>query len=270
MANIFEKNKLIHGSLFTGIGGFEYGAEMSEIETVWNCEYDEWNRGILKQRFPNSKQYTDVRGLTGLEKVDIISGGFPCQDISIANVSNKKIQINGQAPGINGERSGLWAEMWRIIGEVRPGYVIIENSPMLVVRGLERVITDLARIGYCFEWQCLFASQFGYNHRRKRLYGIAYTEQKRCDNNTAIFTELQKVLLKRTPRQNNLSVPIERINSRTNFELLRMDDGFPKELDKKRIEALGNAVIPDIAHYLFECIKAREKKLSKKNDYAQS
>lgn len=256
--------QLTHGSLFSGIGGFELGAEMSGIKTIWNCEIEEQQRKVLKKHFPNTKQYKDIKQLENPEYVDIISGGFPCQDLSIANVGNKEIWKDGKVQGIKGKRSGLWSEMWRIIGIIRPRYVIIENSPMLLVRGFERVINDLSKIGYCIEWQTLSASQFGYNHKRKRFYGIAYPEQKRCVNNTSIFRKLQEVLPKQTPRQNDLSMPSQRIDSKTNFELLRMDDGFPKELDKSRIEMLGNAVIPEITHYLFECIKTHNS-INQKN-----
>lgn len=247
--------KLTHGSLFSGIGGFELGAKMSGIDTIWNCEFEEHNRNILKKNFPKTQQFTDVRDLHNPPYVDIISGGFPCQDLSISNVSNKSLWKNGKVIGIKGERSGLWSEMWRIIGKIRPKFVLIENSPMLLVRGFEQVLCDLSQIGYVCEWQCLFASQFGYNHKRERFFAIAYPSEIRCPNNTSIFRELREVLQERTPRQNSLSMPIERINSKSNFGILRMDDGFSKELDKRRIEMLGNAVIPEIAHYLFECIK---------------
>lgn len=252
--------KLTHGSLFSGIGGFELGAEMSGIKTVWNCEFELHNREILKKHFHGTKQYEDVRTMKNMQYVDIISGGFPCQDISISNVSKKNI-INGKAKGINGERSGLWNEMWRIISEVKPRYVIIENSPMLLIRGFERVLSDLSKIGYVCEWQCLSASQFGYNHKRERFFGIAYPCEKRRKDNITAFRELQKVLLKQPSRQNNLSMPFKRFNGKSSYEFLRMDDGFPIELDKKRIEMMGNSVVPEIAHYLFECIKNHNKQL---------
>ncbi len=250
-----------HGSLFSGVGGFELGAKWSGINTIWNCEYEEHNKKILSRHFPETKQYDNVIGLTGLEKVDIISGGFPCQDLSIANQSHKSFNEDGNKKGIEGERSGLWAEMWRIIDEVRPRYVLIENSPMLIIRGLERVLTDLARIGYVCEWQCLFASQFGYNHNRKRFFAIAYPSEIRCRDNSSAFQELPKILQQRSPRQNDLSMPFERFNRNSNYELVRMDDGFSKGLDKQRIEMMGNAVVPEIAHYLFECIKNHQRLL---------
>jgi DNA (cytosine-5)-methyltransferase 1 len=240
------------GSLFSGIGGFEKGAEMLGIETLWSCDIEEHNRKVLAKHFPNTRIYKDIRELCNVGPVDIIAGGFPCQDISISQTKNK--DEHGNIKGINGERSGLWSEMWRIISEVRPQYVIIENSPMLLVRGWERVINDLSKIGYCVEWQCLQARQFGFEHKRTRLYAIAYPVQKRCLNNTSIFRRIPEVLSKRPSGQISLPVPIKRINSRTDFTELRVYDGFSRELDKISIGQYGNAVIPDIAAYLFYCI----------------
>lgn len=246
---------LTHGSLFSGIGGFELGAEMSEIKNIWNCEFEPHNRSVLKKQFPDTSQYFDIHEMSYPAKVNIISGGFPCQDLSISNQSTKSINEDGIKNGINGIRSGLWSEMWRIIREVRPDYVIIENSPMLLVRGFEKVLSDLSKIGYVCEWRCLSASQFGYNHKRERFFGIAYSIEKRCFNNTQVFRELSEVLLKKLSRQNPLSTSFERFHGNSSYENVRMDDGFSAGLDKERIEMMGNAVVPEIAHYLFECIK---------------
>lgn len=158
---------MTHGSLFSGIGGFETGAEWVGIETLWNCEIEPFQRSILKKHFPNTKQYEDIKELSNPGYVDIISGGFPCQDISIA----------GKGVGITGSRSGLWSEMHRVIREVRPRYVIIENSPMLLVRGFERVLCDLSKTGYDAEWQCLSNAAFGFDHHRERVYVIAYSNE---------------------------------------------------------------------------------------------
>lgn len=233
----------------------------SGIETLWNCEVEEHKRKILKRHFPHSFQYTDVRTLSGAPRVDIISGGFPCQDISIGNVSNKKIHENGKI-GINGERSGLWKEYARIIREIRPKYIIIENSPMLTVRGFERVLCDLTKIGYDCEWQCLYATQFGYNHRRERIYAIAYPIEIRRIHYSEIFRPIQEVLSEWAPRQNIVPMPIKRFNANSNYQRVRMYDGFSSELDIRRIEDCGNAVIPEIAQYLFECIKKFDKYLT--------
>ena len=237
---------LTHGSLFSGIGGFELGAKEAGIETIWSCEYEQFNRDILKKNFPNTKQYQNIIDMEIPEYVDIISGGFPCQDISIANTN---------ADGIKGKRSGLWSEMFRIIRGVRPKYVIIENSPMLLVRGFERVLCDLSEIGYDAEWQSLSAETFGYPHKRERLYCIAYPNsigRNEKEFQTSIFNQ---AIPKESGREFSGAIGWA-IRNKDNSELLRNDDGFPFVMD--RIKACGNAVVPGVAKYLFECIKLRE------------
>lgn len=245
---------MTHGSLFSGIGGFDLGAQMSGINTIWNCEVDAHKRQVLARHFPDAKQYDDITTMRGAAYVDIISGGFPCQDISISNTSKygKK--------GIKGERSGLWREYARILGEVKPKYIIFENSSMLTVRGLEQVLCDLSKSGYNCQWQCLPASQFGFPHKRERIYGIAYPKQERCANYNEIFRPIPEILPSKTSRQNGVSMPSKRFNANSDYSRIRMYDGFSNELDKRRIEDCGNAVIPLIAHYIFECIKSYEKK----------
>ena len=167
--------KVTHGSLFSGIGGIDLGFEWAGIETRWQVEIDEYCQKLLSVRFPHTKKFTDVRkvGSHNLEKVDIISGGFPCQDISVA----------GKGAGIEGERSGLWTELHRIISELRPRFAFIENVPMLTIRGGTRVISDLAEIGYDAEWQTVGADDVGAWHRRKRIWIVAYP---RDSSDTAI------------------------------------------------------------------------------------
>lgn len=237
---------LSHGSLFSGVGGFELGAKEAGIETIWNCEFEQFNRDILKKNFPNTKQYENIIGMEIPEYVDIVSGGFPCQDISIANTN---------ADGIKGKRSGLWSEMFRIIRGVKPKYVIIENSPMLLVRGFERVLCDLSEIGYDAEWQCLSAETFGYAHKRERLYCIAYPNSFRRNEKEIQTSIFNQTLPKASGREFSGAIS-GAIRNKDNSELLRNDDGFPFVVD--RIKACGNAVVPGVAKYLFECIKLRE------------
>jgi len=162
---------LTHGSLFSGIGGFDLGFERAGIRTLWQVEIDAYCRRVLEKRFPHAKRHSDVRtaGKHNLEWVDIISGGFPCQDISNA----------GKRAGIDGERSGLWSEYARIICELRPRYVVVENVAALLGRGIERVLGDLAEIGYDAEWQSIRASDFGAHHRRERIWILAYSDSER-------------------------------------------------------------------------------------------
>jgi DNA-cytosine methyltransferase len=155
--------------LFSGIGGIDLGFEMAGIETTWTCELDDWANGLLQKRFPNATHYRDVQeiGKDNLESVDIISGGFPCQDISTA----------GKGEGLDGKRSGLWFEMWRIICELQPRWVLIENVANLANKGGSRVLHDLAEAGYDAEWQVISARDVGAKHLRKRLWIVAYKRE---------------------------------------------------------------------------------------------
>tara|TARA_R100001129_G_scaffold154651_2_gene117432 strand:- start:1322 stop:2458 length:1137 start_codon:yes stop_codon:yes gene_type:complete len=157
-----------HGSLFSGIGGIDLGFEMAGIETAWTCEIDDWCNELLQKRFPEANHYKDVKEINkdNVESVDIISGGFPCQDISTA----------GKGEGLHGKRSGLWFEMWRIICDLQPKWVFIENVANLANKGGARVLHDLAKAGYDAEWQVISARDVGGRHLRKRIWIIAYRQ----------------------------------------------------------------------------------------------
>ena len=154
------------GSLFSGIGGLELGLERAlGARTIWQVESNEYARRVLAKHWPDARRYNDVRevGRHNLDAPDLICGGFPCQDISIA----------GKQAGINGERSGLWYEFARIIRELRPRYVILENVSALRIRGLDRVLGDLAESGYGCRWDCIPASAVGAPHQRDRIFIVA-------------------------------------------------------------------------------------------------
>jgi len=157
--------------LFAGIGGFTLGMERTGgFETVAFCEIEEYPQKVLKKNWPYVPIYPDVTKLTceTLEadgiRPDVITGGFPCQDIS----------VEGKGAGIDGERSGLWSEIARLVGEIRPRYAIMENVSALLRRGLDRVLGDLAEIGYDAEWHCITAASVGAPHRRDRIWIVAY------------------------------------------------------------------------------------------------
>ena len=156
--------------LFSGIGGFSIGFEKAGFETVAFCEFDENARKVLRKNWPNTPIYNDVKELNyeQLRKdgisVDIICGGFPCQDISLA----------GKGAGLEGERSGLWFEFHRLIEEIKPKYAVIENVSALRSRGLDQVLRSLHEIGYDAEWHCIPASAVGAPHRRDRVWIMAY------------------------------------------------------------------------------------------------
>ena len=155
--------------LFTGIGGFSLAASWvwgNELDLAGFCEQDVYCGKVLKKNFPDVPIYPDIKELRGewFQDIDLITGGFPCQDISVA----------GKGAGIDGDRSGLWSELCRVISEVRPRYALIENVPMLIHRGLERVLCDLTEIGYDAEWQVIGADDVGARHKRKRIWIVAY------------------------------------------------------------------------------------------------
>lgn len=157
--------------LFAGAGGGIYGGLLLGHTPVCAVEIVAKNRELLLQRqrdgvFPRFPVWDDVRTFDGHPwkgVVDVVSGGFPCTDISAA----------GKGAGIDGEQSGLWREMARIVREVRPRYVFVENSPMLVTRGLGRVLGDLAALGYDCRWTCLSAADCGAPHKRDRIWILA-------------------------------------------------------------------------------------------------
>lgn len=172
--------------LFSGIGGFSLGLEKTGgFETVAFCEIEEFPRKVLNKHWPNVPIYEDVRDVTA-ERLradgivpDVITGGFPCQDISVA----------GNQAGIGeGTRSGLWSECARLLGEIRPRYAIFENVTALLSgeRGdwFKRVLWDISQVGYDAEWHCIPASELGANHHRDRVWILAYPNSHSDETDT--------------------------------------------------------------------------------------
>ena len=246
---------LKHLDLFSGIGGFALGLRWAGgFETVGFCEIDPWCQKLLAQKFPNIPIYNDVRNITNdqLEAdnicgISVITGGFPCQDISIA----------GDQSGIEAPRSGLWSELCRIIGEVRPKYAIIENVSNLLNGPIERrgqwfsrVLRDLAEIGYNAEWYDIPASYVGAWHRRGRAWILAYPNQiSRFKRRT------QKPILRQLHLSQQLTRSFEKWPGRSNLPtptLCGVIDGIPRRVD--RLKGLGNAVVPQIPEILGRAI----------------
>lgn len=155
------------GSLFSGMLGLDLAVERSghTADLAWCCEIEPLPRRLIRRRRPAARLYGDVRGLRPLH-CDIITGGFPCNDISVA----------GKQAGLEGEKSGLWREMHAVIDRVRPSRVLIENVRNLRTLGLREVLTDLARIGYAAEWQTVQALAAGAYHKRSRIFIVAYPD----------------------------------------------------------------------------------------------
>lgn len=162
------------GSLFAGIGGLDLGLERAGWECKWQVEIDPFCRKVLAKHWPDVWRHDDVRtfppsGTPRDWQVDLIAGGFPCQDVSLA----------GKGAGLEGERSGLWVEYARIIRDLRPRHVLVENVPGLLVRGIDRVLGSLASIGYDAEWACIPAAAVGAPHIRDRVFILAYAQGER-------------------------------------------------------------------------------------------
>lgn len=244
-----------HLDLFSGIGGFALAAQMAglPIKAHYNSEIDEYANQVYAQHFPKAVNLGDIKTIDATQLKQkhkgawLVTGGFPCQDLSTA----------GLRRGLSGDRSGLWWEMHRVISELRPAYVLIENVPTLSYRGLERVLFSLAASGYDAEWQVVSASQLGAPHVRKRLWIVAYPNgtsvpvgyklPARCgdvgnDDELDGATDAPLPWLDGPPAKTCWNQPDSLYRA---SRLCRVDDGIPFILD--RVKAIGNSIVPQVA-----------------------
>jgi DNA (cytosine-5)-methyltransferase 1 len=265
------------GSLFSGIGGLDLGLQRAGLQIKWQVEIDEYCQKVLAQHWPDVPRFRDVRtvGAATLAPVDLICGGFPCQDISNA----------GKRAGITGARSGLWGEFYRIICELRPRFVLVENVAALLGRGMGTVLGDLAARGYDAEWQVLSAAAFGAPHIRERIFILAYParnarqlqprqRQSLRDQSTVngaaghlasmaytdsserrALTQRRNVLdghdSRRQEAASGLSAFCADAGWRqwaTEPDVGRVAHGVPARVD--RLKGLGNAVVPQVAEWI--------------------
>jgi len=240
------KGKIRHLDLFSGIGGFALAAQRvwgDEHEVVAFCEIEEYAQKVLKKHWPGTEIIKDVRTIKGNKwgTIDLITGGFPCQDLSHA----------GKQSGISAERSGLWEEYRRIISEVRPTFVVVENVTALLTgdngRWFSQFLGDLAQIGYDAQWHCIPASYLGANHTRDRSWIMAHPNE--------MGRKVYKQPFARRSLPRDWLENVARIWQTPISEIIRMDDGVSNKLDKNRIAALGNAIVPQIAELIFMAIK---------------
>lgn len=259
-----SKPKLRLLDLFSGIGGFSLGLERSgEFETVAFCEIDHYCRRVLAKHWPKVPRYEDIRTLDAGRlaadgiAVDAVCGGFPCQDISEA----------GSGDGIEGSRSGLWREYARLIGEIRPRFVIVENVSALLGRGLSRVLGDLASIGYDAEWRSIPASVVGAPHLRERIWIVSYPHEggrqwpgRYLEPKYVVCDERQWTAAPfRTWRNVEHWLKSPDANSiweAADSPVSGMDDGVSRGLDSRPIGALGNAVVRQIPEMIGRAIGA--------------
>jgi DNA (cytosine-5)-methyltransferase 1 len=270
--------------LFSGIGGFALAASWvwaDDLELQGFCEIDNYCQKVLKKNFPDVPIYDDITELQPewFDDIDLLTGGFPCQDISVA----------GKGEGLEGDRSGLWFEMLRLISGIRPRYALIENVPMLLHRGLGRVICDLASIGYDAEWQVVSAADVGAPHLRKRIWIVAYAGHLRRGNHvggdvglrgrqqaqTAIRSASQSEITGSSQESEAVAYPKSELWEEqrkplttppkyetpgcgswwlTEPDVGRVADGVPKRVD--RLRGLGNAIVPHCAALIMDRIKA--------------
>lgn len=240
--------------LFSGLGAFSLGLERAGFRTRAFCEIDPYCRRVLAKHWPEVPIYDDVRTLTAERlhadgiNVDVICGGFPCTNISIASMH--------RWTGIDGEQSGLWSEFRRLIGDIRPRYAIVENTAALLERGLGRILGDLASIRYDTEWHCITAASVNAPHLRDRLWLVAYPNGERLEG---------KHRHRQSPRHPGGSGHgTTRLLSAVTAEdwlpepsICRVDDGTPHRVE--RVRALGNSLLPRIPELIGRAILAAER-----------
>jgi len=238
--------------LFAGAGGGILGDLLLGHKPVCAVEIEEYCRSVLLARqrdgiLPKFPIWDDITTFDGTEwrgNVDVVSGGFPCQDISVA----------GKGGGITGSRSGLWAEMARIVSEVQPSYVFVENSPMLVSRGLGVVLGDLAALGYDARWGVLGHSHTGGNIHRDRLWILAKPSvpgQQTCNKPAQAKRERQlEVKLRRSGGKCLRKRVRQWIEAESG--VCGVADGVANRVD--RLKAIGNGQVPQVAALAWEIL----------------
>ena len=257
--------------LFSGIGGFSLGLERAGMRTVAFCEIDPYCREVLTEHWPLAEIHGDVtqRGFVEGE-ADVITAGFPCQDISLA----------GEGTGLAGARSGLYRHVIRAIRLVRPRFAVLENVAALLNRGMGTVLGDMAEVGYDAEWHCIPASAVGAPHRRDRVWIMGYPFPSRLEGyagNGEIGAQLGRLLSRQdgpvsapslredvadATRELQHGTRQPRAGRRPKFadsswwvsepDVGRVAHGVPSRVD--RLKALGNSVVPQIPEIIGRAI----------------
>jgi len=228
--------------LFSGIGGLALGLHWAGMRAAAFCEADPFCRRVLARHWPGLPVYPDVRRLSAARlrqdgiRPDLICGGFPCQDASLA----------GRGAGIAGARTGLWAEMARIVGECRPHWVVAENVPGLRSRGADRVLADLEALGYAAWAFVVGAVHAGAPHRRRRVWIVAAHPDRA---GLEVRQPRPAPSAPRLPTERRGGWPAEPA-------IRRVDHGFPGRVD--RVRALGNAAVPAVAAMVGRAIRAAD------------
>jgi DNA (cytosine-5)-methyltransferase 1 len=216
------------GSLFSGIGGFDLGLERAGMRVVWQCEAEPFRRAVLRRHWPGVPCYEDVREVEAatVEPVGLLAGGFPCEDVSHI----------GLRAGIGGVKSGLWTELVRLVRELRPRYLLVENvAGLLTGGGMGKVVGDLATSGYDAEWDCIPAAAIGAPHLRARIWLLAYPALH--GDRMAPATVFAG---REGPEHSPWWTPESRVQ--------RVANGVPDRVE--RLEAIGDSLVPQIAEWI--------------------
>jgi DNA (cytosine-5)-methyltransferase 1 len=254
LVDVAENHKPKVASLFSGAGLCDLGLQRAGFEHSWFCEIEDFPRSVLAARWPGKPIYRDIREIDAksVEKIDVLAGGFPCQDVSSA----------GKRQGVKqGTRSGLWYEFRRIICDLRPRYVLIENVKGLLSKGIDQVCAGLAEIGYDAEWEVLSAALFGAPHLRERVFIVAYPHSSRYGGTPRVFDEdtgnmANNFQLDGEALWNGLRInragPVSNWLASSACRVHRVDDGCADALD--RLKCLGNGIVPQQSQYVGERI----------------
>lgn len=224
------------GSLFSGIGGLEMGLESTgRFETEWQSEVDPYCVGVLARNFPKAIQLGDIEGIdeNAIKNVDVVCGGFPCQDISTA----------GKGAGLDGSRSSLFFRAMEIVRRIEPSCVVIENVRNLLNKGFERVLGAFSDIGYNAEWQCISAKDQGYCHKRERVFIVAYSAGIRLQGPWALGEPVDPA----ESDHREASGLVDAFQRKALPYVCTEHDGVDANESAAIMKALGNAVVPDVA-----------------------
>ncbi len=246
------------GSLFSGIGGLELGLERAGLgRTTWQVEIDPFCRSVLFKHWPEVERFEDVKlvGKHNLCTVDLICGGFPCQDVSSA----------GKREGLAGSRSGLWREFARVVGEVRPKWVVVENVASGAKLWVDAVSSELEQLGYEVLPIPLSASDVGAPHRRARVFLVAHIDGQskstlpvnaEVASTQELATNFDCAALRQQPGRGSGTSRLGRTEPglagwrAPEPDMVRVVHGLPRGLDGHRRKALGNAVVPQCAEVI--------------------
>lgn len=248
------------GSLFSGLGGLELGLEWSGIgPVIFQCEIDPFCREVLRKHWPQAEIFDDIKISRWWPKVDLLCGGFPCQDLSRA----------GKRAGLDGKQSGLWFYFAKVIQAIHPRFVVVENVASSLERWLPTVRQNLHVLGYDSTAYTLSAEDVGAPHLRKRLFLIAQCQDRRGEARThgsKAFTRWDQTKTRYRPvvdpvcaRRQWHECTKEGLTKSGWWDaeppVDRVADGVSNQLDKSRIKALGNAVVPQCAQVIGKIIR---------------